>query len=93
MPTMHGSLGADGGLDNIGDYSLLSPWVAPSLSTPIPRRPGNTVLQSCSRKFGIIHPLRSTSKEEGGYHDLLRYSLIHMESYSTEHYERGGAVA
>ena len=41
----------------------------------------------------IIHPLRNVSKGVEGCLDLLCYCFIHMENYSTEHYERGRGVS
>ena len=38
---------------------------------------------------GIIRPLCNASRGKGGYLDLIRYCLIHIESNGTEHYEGG----
>ena len=47
----------------------------------------------CRNSLGIIHSLRNASRGEGGYLDLLRYYLIYMESFCTEHYGRGRGVS
>ena len=41
----------------------------------------------------IIHPLRNASKGDGVFLELLRYCLVHMESYAMERYRRKRGVS
>ena len=46
-------------------------------------------MKALNCELGIIHLLRNDC-QGGRFLDLLYYFFIHMESYSTEYYERRG---